>query len=394
MKNLLILTSRCFEDAYANGICAQEIRRALLKRPEINKVFLVGYTKKPGFEGFSDDDSYKFTYNKSKKSNKLISLQKTISPYIRKDLVDKYVEVAKKIISENRIDAIISMFFPLETLVACQKLKKIYPDISTISYQFDSATDIGVFSSRLSPLHIKAYENYLNKLYSDIDHIIVMESNRKDIQKRYSKYSKKIYYVNSLALYDYKESEYVDDNTIDFLYTGTLEKDNYTPEPFFRFFSQNPEKTNWRLHFFSRGNCEELIKAVSQKDKRVIQHGYIDSCLLNEHLKKADFLLSTDNVLKPNCVPYKILNYFSFGKPIIHFTKINGFTVENYINKYPLAICVNQENMSGDNQRILKFIDNSRGKKVNKDYIFSTFYKDTPAYSADLIIKILYGANQ
>lgn len=389
MKNLIILTSRCFEDAYANGICAQEIRKALKENSEINKVFLVGYTKKSGFDGFFDEENYKFTYYRINKCSKLNSLKKTIKPYIRKDLVDKYVDVAKKIISTNRIDAIISMFFPLESLIAAQKIKKMFPNITTISYQFDSATDIGVFSSKLSPLHIRAYTNYLNKLYSDIDYIIAMESNKKDIQKRYYKHNDKIHYVNSLALYDFKGLDCNINNTINFLYTGTLDKDNYTPIPFFELFSLNPEKTNWRLHFFSRGNCEDLIYSASQKDKRIVQHGYIDNSLLNEHLRKADFLLSTDNILKPNCIPYKILNYFSFGKPIIHFTKINGFTVENYINKYPISLCINQDNIPNENQKILSFIDKYRGKTVDKDYVFSTFYKDTPAYSADMIIEIL-----
>lgn len=389
MKNVLILTSRCFEDAYANGICAKEIRESLKKNNQINKAFIVGYTSKKGHDEFCDSETFKFTYNSTKNNNRINTIKKIFKPYIRKELIEKYIEISKKIITSNDIDAVIAMFFPLETVIACAKLKKLFPHLLTFSYQFDSATDVGVYSSKLSPLHIKAYERYLNKLYTNIDYIIGMESNRKDIQQRYSKYVNKISYVNSLALYDYKGSEKGDDETIDFLYTGTLDKDNYSPKPFFDMFLQNQDKTNWRLHFFSRGNCEEYIKSMAEKDERIIQHGYIDNSVLNEYLRKADFLLSTDNILKPNCVPYKILNYFSFGKPIIHFTKINGFTVENYINKYPLAICIDQEKMPIENNRILKFIDTCKGKTIDKDYIFLAFYKDTPDYSSDIIIQLM-----
>ena len=51
------------------------------------------------------------------------------------------VENAREVIASNNIGCIISMFFPIETVVAGNILKKEFPNISFMVYELDSVMD-------------------------------------------------------------------------------------------------------------------------------------------------------------------------------------------------------------------------------------------------------------
>lgn len=385
MSNFIVLTSKCYENARANGICGRQIHDALIKKG--HKSFLVGYTPVKMKNDVVDGDCYKFYYSGSKKNGRLESIKRIFVPRYSRELVDKYVDICDDIIQNNKIDCIVGIYFPIETILALTILKKKYSGIKMISYQVDSATDVAMYDGIMHKLHTQAYVNKGRSIYRQIDYVIAMNSNKFNMLKRYSTVLKdKLIFVNSLALYE--KHSFVrprNKDTVDFLYTGTLDKDFYSPKPFIEMFSINPEYSEWRLHFYSRGNCENELKEAAEKDSRIILHGYVNQDELNNAMMDADFFLSTDHIVKKNCVPYKILSYFSYGKPVIHFTKEAGYTVENYIDKYPLGLTVKQDYLKEENKKAVDFIINNVGNFCNVDEIYKLFYKDTAEYSAELI---------
>ena len=389
MSTYIVLTSKCYENARANGICGKKIQEALIKQG--HRSILVGYTpNKLESELEVKEDCYKFHYAGGKhKSTKIDSIKRIFVPRYNKELVNGYVDICEDIISSNRVDAIVGIYFPIETLIAMDILKKRY-GIKTISYQVDSATDVAIYSDIMHRLHTYAYVMKAKSIYKNIDYVIAMTSNRLNMEKRYlSILGNKLLFVDSLALYEkHHPNKRENKKTIDFLYTGTLDKDYYSPKPFIEMFVNNSDRLNWRLHFYSRGNCDDMLKWAADNDDRIVLHGYVDQEMLDDAMKNADFFLSTDHLVKKNCVPYKILNYFSYGKPVIHFTKEAGFTVENYIDKYPLGLTVNQEKILEENRRIREFVDNNIDNSCSVDEIYKLFHKDTAKYSAEIIEKL------
>ena len=76
MSTYIVLTSKCYENARANGICGKKIQEALIKRGY--RAILVGYTpNKLESELEVKEDCYKFHYAGGKhKSTKIDSIKR------------------------------------------------------------------------------------------------------------------------------------------------------------------------------------------------------------------------------------------------------------------------------------------------------------------------------
>lgn len=386
MNNILIITSRCFVDSRADGICGKNLKNGFDNK---SNVFLLCYTSVPDVD-MTKENEFCFCYKeKKKKKTRLSSLRKIVNPYYDYELSNIYFDKACEIITNNKIDTVISVYYPLETLIALAKIKNKFSNIKCISYEVDSAVDIHKYSSRLGFLHNKANVRFLNKIYSSCDYILIMKCHIKRFTKTFKSHTNKVRLIDSPVLIDYSYLNcYKKDRTVDFYYTGYLDKDYYSPEPFIELFELNKNKENWRLHFYSRGNCEDMIRNACKKDNRIVQHGYIPEDQLNKVIAYADIFLSIDNSLKPNSIPSKVFKFFGMCKPVIHFASPNSFFAKEYICYYPFGFVV--KDIKEDNDLLCSFIDNlSEMKSVSFSFIKTKFIMNTPEYSANLIKELI-----
>lgn len=388
-NNILILTSQCFEDAKADGICGKNLKSGFNNLND--NVYLLGYSKanKNDISNL-DNNSYCFYHVKKSYKGKINSIKRLFKPFIDTKLIDKYYKHGEEIIKSKNIDVIVSIYFPIETLLASIKLKEKYKRLKIMLYEVDSSTDIDIINTISEKMKIYSYIRFMKKCYKKVDNILVMKSHLKHVKETYKNEINDKLSVFDVPVLLKKESYQMNKNkkTIDFVYGGSLNKNAYSPKPILDFFNLNIEKHEWRLHFYTRGDCEDIIRNVMNNDRRIISHGYVSVQELEEAQKNADFLLSIEHILKSNSIPSKVFNYFALGKPIIHFTHKKGYFCNNYIDKYPIGISVLCNDLEDNNEKILNFIDNNKNKTIETEEVYKTFEMNTPEYSAKLIEKL------
>lgn len=395
MENILILGSKCFDNADAGGICSRNLMQGLLN--ENQNVFLLGYSyndESIDSLNIKKENEFEFKYKK-KETNKIIKRLKAYKQIfiqnVNYDLVNKYFEHACKMIDEKNITTVISIYYPIESLVVLKKIKQKYNHLKVLDYEVDSSIDISEYTSRLSKYRISTNINYLKKLYEYFDFIFVMKSHIDKVLEVFEEYKNKIKLIDVPFLIDrIKYEDAIKKDTFDFLYVGLLDKDIYSPEPLLKMMELNRDKDNWRLHFIARGNCEDMVNNIAKQDKRIIYHGYVEYEEAKLEMAKADVLLSIEYKSKPSSIPSKVFNYISVCKPVIHFSS-NKYTFFNdeYIKKYPLGLRVNDEFKDEDNKKVLGFIDNINNISIDYKDVRDIFYMNTPEYSARLILSLL-----
>ena len=157
---------------------------------------------------------------------------------------------------------------------------------------------------------------------------------------------------------------------IKILYSGTLSRDTRSPAYAITLIKELTQITDTRItvDFYSRGNCETMIKEAETVSGGVIkQRGYVTLQQLNEAVGNTDLLLSIGNCLSGTVtsLPSKVISYMAYGKPIIHIDGGSNDIAKSYLEKYPLAIIVDpNKDLTENVNKLDKFIKASFGKRV------------------------------
>lgn len=386
----LIVSSKSYEKARADGLCGKNLKEGF----HSDDVFLLGYADIKG-SGLLNrgNNEFEFFYHKKKNNdNRLLKIVKRlIEPEIDYELVKQFEKNIESIIVLEKIDVLVAVFFPLETVVAVSNIKNRHPDIKTIIYEVDSSTDIAYYLSRLDKYYIRAYKCFMKRIYRYYDYVLVMNSHYEHVKKIYGAVLKnKLKRIDSPVLCGEKIQliNKENKNTIDFFYTGTFVEDTYSPEPFIEFFKINEDKLNWRLHFYSKG-CERILNNAMKNDSRIMVHGYVSTEELDKAIKNADVFLSIDSKFKPNSIPSKAFRFFDSNMPIIHFSHEKNIFVEEYMEKYPRGFVVYNYSIQEQNSLVLEFIDKVLKGQLPEIDAKSVFKMNTPEYSADLIKELM-----
>ena len=81
------------------------------------------------------------------------------------------------------------------------------------------------------------------------------------------------------------------------------------------------------IHVFGKIHDEdaELINKLGLS-KIIIEHGKINYDLLTSYMKGADILYLSQGEDHRDCVPYKLTDYLTIGKPVLAVTSLNSAT--------------------------------------------------------------------
>lgn len=381
--NILIISSYCFENCTANGICGRNLYDAYVEMGY--NVHIVGL----GEDVVRPYGQHSFTYegNPTQKKRRLDSIRSLFSVRYDDQKIKKYYEISEKVILENAIDLVIAMYFPGEAIEAAKKLKQKYPDLCCVMYELDSATDNSEDTRFVSKLRLASYARWMRDSYRILDRSIVMRCHEKHVEKLYGNISCKKVSFSDLPVLIKKETSIVDDDICMAIYAGLLNKTYRSPEYLLRIFKKM-NRPNTQLHFFSSGNCEQIIEN-SIDQGMVFKHGRVSPDELLEWENKADIMVNIGNKDR-HSLPSKLIYYFSVGKPIIHISNSTCDACVDYLKKYPLALILYEEDDIDRNIAKLKaFMDECVNEKVDYEVIEKLYPENTPFYNANLILGIL-----
>lgn len=395
MFRIVLLSTYYQNKPSANGICAKNLVGELKKRGyEVNVICYnnnsineknVYYVREPLIE---NNNKFKKVLRKLFMFLRQVILIK--SPIINKKLSNDYYNQLKKINNNKKIDVIISMCFPIESVDAAYRFKKNHPFVKFLIYELDSFGD-GVFTSLLQKFNARKADNWLKKVYKLANKVFVMKGHEIYWKKRFGKE-----YINKLCVTDLpilvartSHSNVSFKNTYYFLYAGLIQSSYRNPEYLLKLFENLTKFCDFEFSFYSKGDCEKLIAREIIKFPQIKQYGYVSENILNEAILETDVLISIGNRVSSS-VPSKLINYFSYGKPIIHFSSRKDDICIMYLKKYPLALIIDEcESIEENTIKLYKFLLKLHGKSINLSEILIDYYMNTPSYNVNLIEKMM-----
>ena len=415
MKKLLIMMGSYYPKPYANGICVHQIALALKKQGyEIHIVCFnkQGDKKEDLFEGifihrvkmrlffrlcfYAENNIYtrksKLVYKLAMILNKIKKIMYLpLYPMVSPVFIYRYYVRAKALHKEYNFDMVLSVYNPLEALVAGTMVKKKYPNIKFGLYVLDSLTnntEKKYFSKSWIESKGWKWEKW-SYTYADI--VLNLKCHEKHHQKeRYHIYRSKMKIIDIPLINKIKFDKNIslfDINYTHFVYTGALNFQNRNPQYLCELFLSLGGASEYKLHFYSRGDCEELIDQYVEKTcGNIKRYGYVNQKEALLAIYEANFLISIGN-RNTDMIPSKIFEYMSTGKPIIHFYKSENDSCLTYLQKYPLTLLINENEGLEDNiNKVKDFIDSPK-EPLEFSKIMEMFKQNTPQYTVDIISK-------
>ncbi|MGF7057752.1 hypothetical protein [Brassicibacter mesophilus] len=418
MKKIMIMAGSYYPKPMANGICVHQIALALKKIGY--EVHIICFNKKGDkkeeeFEGvfihrvkmrlffkmrfYAEDqiDTWhgKLIYRTAMLLNKFKKiLYLPLYPMTSPLFIYRYYIRSKEIHKEQNFDMILSVYNPLEALVAGTMMKKRYKDIKLGLYVLDSLTNGSKREFLPKSWTEKKGWQWERIFYSMSDVIFNMRCHEEHHKKsRYDKYREEMKIVDiplfrTLNQGFHKQTKILDYGSFNWIYTGTLRMRNYNPWYAIKIFNIIQEKRKkMKFHFFSRGDCEEKLMEYERiTEGAIVRHGFVESEISISAIMESDILISV-GTSDSSMIPSKIFEYMSTGKPIIHFYKQENDVCLQYYNMYPLAICIKEDDelLRNNAEKIFAFIDDIKGRKVKFSDIKDRFVMNTPEYTTSII---------
>lgn len=394
-KHIVVLSTVYLGVPSANGICARNIVNQLRNLGYV--VDVVCYEDSSNIENelldvhtvkrFTaiSDNAFSKIFRKIMYEIKLFHDDATAM--MNKDLINAYYKNLEELNQQKKIDAVVAMFFSIESLEAMYLYKLKHHSVYTISYELDSIGD-GISQSTRQKLVNNVYSKWLRKVYKVIDKMLVMKSHAEYWKQEFNSFVTKMNVVDIPALVPQGQTlESYKRCTM--IYAGLIEKRYRNPAYLLKVLLELKQRLDFDFLFFSKGDCENEITKAATQYAGIRKLGFVKPEVLQTFLAHADFLVSIGNSVS-NSLPSKLISYMASGKPIIHFSSQEKDICREYLSQYPLGLIIDQSLPSSQACSVLyDFIMKNRGKNLEFDDIKRKFYLNTPEYSAKLIDKIL-----
>ena len=190
MNNYLIILDWYLPEASANGICVASIANELIKNG--NNVYLLCFGNNKAISNQYIDGVSVFKINAVGEKNSLFdcSFLRKLSYYVKwvfpyksphyasKEIVSLLIKAGNEIIKDLSIDIVVSVYLPIESLIAAKRLKYLFPNIFFVAYMLDSLS--GGFNPRFISRKycIEKKIEWENTLLKSFDLIILMKASR------------------------------------------------------------------------------------------------------------------------------------------------------------------------------------------------------------------------
>ncbi len=400
MGKILLITGGRLGIPSANRNCMINVVRALKDLGE--EVFLLCRAKEEDTpeEALASFPVYTVEDPEKKAPPSFFPLRKAINicnrirsffrPNMIKPLARNYYTKLIEVCDEQGIDTVVVPFYPPEAVDAIRRLKIHRPHIKTAIYELDSVGDGIWYPSFTNNLTLRAVNRFLKKAYKRVDQIHVLVNHKDYWLNNFGEVAKdKLSFMDIPVLMEppaVSSLESAPSSSPCFLYSGELSQTYRSPVYLLQLLEALANSTAFTFHFFSKGDCEDMLADASGKITGICQHGYVSTTALNEAVAQADILVNIGNAVS-NSVPSKLIFYMSFGKPILHIASNKEDVCNAYLEKYPLALVLEEsEDMAVNAKKLSAFIQKVNGKAVGFDEVKALYPMNDPVYSAKLFL--------
>jgi glycosyltransferase involved in cell wall biosynthesis len=294
---------------------------------------------------------------------------------------------------EKSPDVIIPLCFPMEAVYAAMKYKKKRPGIPLLPYLLDPFSDNHVL-----------HRTDFNKKLKMKRHLMLERSMLEASSRVFCAFNLMDHYVTQFGEHSWKlvscehplMKEYVSlgrvhgsGGPIRLLYTGAFDRIIRNPKYFLKAIHALRKKMDLRCDIYANGNCDRLIRMYSDDPASgIAYHGFVSKEKILKAIEESDILLAVGNMDNLQ-VPSKVIEYMSYGKPIVLFYSNEGDANLLKLKKYPLSLCLREEKEKlHENVSLLRnFILKEGGKHLEYRQVEDCFIESTPEYVASAVMK-------
>ena len=407
-KSLLVIMDSYYPDSRATSYIMRRILEFLRDRYKIYVYCLELLNREDENNRPKEHNGIKIEYAKFANAKHLLELiyvkiknSVVVMKYKRKfGTVYNYYKLSvfmkqiKKFIEANGIHNVISVASPADIHVCAEMLVTSCRGISWFPVSFDPHA----YDYRYPKIMREKFEKEEKILYENAKRIFFLRQFENDYVN--SNFKEKITYFDLLLfLSNNNNSVQVVNNCSEnkiftMVYTGSLYKDIRNPTYAFETLSSLSD-IDFRLYIIGgfSGWTKEL-NAYLEKWK--IKFGdkivFLDRLSREEiarYFIQGDFFINIGNTTHNQC-PSKVFDYIAYGKPIIHFKKIENCSCMQYLKNYPLVCVIDEkEDKSVSALRISDFIKKVQGRRVDLLTLQELYQECDVKYVADLFSKYI-----
>ena len=295
-------------------------------------------------------------------------------------------DIIKRLIAQNKYRMFLCSYNPIESVSCAEIVKKASPNTKVFVYMLDSISNRGS-GKYVSPKNgMRKGMKWEERAFSCADGVLIPASHFPHyLGESFKDFRDKFYKIDYplLEMNDSGDVEKNDNETVYCIYAGSLDTNLRNPELMLKVISSIG---NLVLDLYTDGKCETVIRHYSEISHSIIHsYSYIVRKQLLKKERSADFLINIGNNAT-QMVPSKLFELIATGKPIIHFKNSDYDSCEEYLNRYPNSLIVDNHTAI---KKVEDFIKNHRGKIIPREEIERNYKENLPEYTAKIIYEVL-----
>ena len=177
---------------------------------------------------------------------------------------------------------------------------------------------------------------------------------------------------------------------INAIYQGEINHQMRPPQAMLTAFSKIGETDkDVSLHVFARGNgVEDVEKAAAANPDAIKFYGSVGKVEADRYYAAANIQIILANRDK-EIVSSKIFESVASGYPIVYFYFTEEELSYGLLQKYPLVLCVRQDKVAEETDKIREWMYENCGKRVDFELVRKAYDDATPDMVVDTSIEIL-----
>ena len=275
-----------------------------------------------------------------------------------------YISSFEQIYSKKKVDVVVAVQSPLETVEAVCQLKRKYPELKTIIYDVDTASNcsMGILERRFANFYLNKVYRWEKRVFASADLIIHLAQHRNHFsQKQYSRFlNKTLFQEVPLLKCDIVPESRNENQPISFLYSGSFYRKFRSPHLITNLMDSICEKEVCNVSYYVNREFYPMLSEKYANIQNVCVSGYVPEQKLKEIIRNTDFLLSLGNK-DSEMFPSKTVQYVAARKPIIHVYQSEKDPVIPFLENYPDKLLIDASSDFNENcRKILTFIQEER----------------------------------
>lgn len=421
MKKILFITDSYGWKATANGVCVSEVaeyyrdmhyevhilcyrRKGELKEENINNILIHRIKMNPINSLRAVHEIYECSHLKKelalflfKWMNRLQSMiflhwfpmRSPIFTYI-------YFREIAKLHKQYKYNSVIASYCPFEAAGGTYLFKKKYPNVFVCLYILDSFSNLIPRFFLSKEWQDKKGWNWEQKLYKQYNLILNLQCHDLHYaQERYNVFRSKMKSTDIPHISENLSSNCSvksdSDRPLTLLYAGLIRKvtGNYA----MKLFSSLAKELDFNLEIYTRSDIKTLQNDIDTDLTRMIHwKGFVQREEVLSKEQEADILISMGNP-QSDFITSKIFEMMMTGNKILHFYNIDTEAAIQYLKKYPNICFIDvNDSIKINLNKVISFLK-TKPIKVEQKWLITTFFKNTPEYTYNLIENFRLGEN-